>query len=199
METLTEWIIGIGYIALFLTIFAESGLFFGFFLPGDSLLFTAGLFAAKGDLNIVWVCIGCFIAAVLGDQVGYLFGAKIGRKIYDKGESRFIKKEHLEKTEEFYNKYGRSTLIIARFTPIVRTFAPILAGVAKMPYVDFLTFNFVGGLLWGVGLPLLGFYLGNTIPDIDRYLLPIIVAIVILSILPALFHAKSLFTKANKE
>lgn len=198
MEALTEWIIGIGYIALFVTIFAESGLFFGFFLPGDTLLFTAGLFASKGDLNIVWVCTGCFMAAVLGDQVGYWFGAKIGRKIYDKGESRFIKKEHLEKTEQFYTKYGRSALIIARFTPIVRTFAPILAGVAKMPYANFLSFNFIGGLLWGIGLPLLGFYLGNTIPDIDRYLLPIIVVIVILSILPALFHAKSLFTKTNK-
>lgn len=184
MAFLTEWIIGFGYAALFATVFAESGLFFGFFLPGDSLLFTAGLFAARGDLNIAAVCIGCFVAAVLGDQVGYWFGSRSGAK-------KYIKPEHLQKTEAFYAKYGRATLIIARFTPVVRTFAPILAGVAKMPYGQFLTYNFLGGLLWGVGLPLLGFYLGNVIPDIDKYLLPIIIVIIVLSVLPALFHLKT--------
>jgi membrane-associated protein len=185
MAFLTEWIIGFGYVALFGTIFAESGLFFGFFLPGDSLLFTAGLFAAKGDLNIAWVCLGCFIAAVLGDQVGYWFGATVGAK------TKFIKKEHLDKTEAFYQKYGRATLILARFTPVVRTFAPVLAGVAQMPYANFLTYNIVGGALWGITIPVLGYFLGNAIPDIDHYLLPIIIVIIILSVLPALFHMKS--------
>lgn len=188
LEELTSTIIAFGYVALFATVFAESGLFFGFFLPGDSLLFTAGLFAAKGDLNIGLVCLGCFIAAVLGDQVGYWFGAKVGKGLYQRKESFLFRKEHIEKTKEFYQKYGKATLIIARFTPIVRTFAPIVAGVAEMEYKSFLTYNIIGGLLWGVGLPLLGYWLGNVIPDIDKYLLPVLVVIVIASIIPAVLH-----------
>lgn len=188
MEHLTSYIIGLGYLALFATIFAESGLFFGFFLPGDSLLFTAGLFAAKGDLNLWVVMIGCFIAAVLGDQVGYLFGNRVGRKLYEQKENFFFRHEHIEKTKAFYQKYGKSTLILARFTPIVRTFAPIVAGVAEMPYKDFATYNILGGLLWAFGMPILGFYLGTVVPDIDKYLLPIIIAIIVISLLPAIYH-----------
>ncbi len=188
MEGLIHSIITLGYIALFAAVFAESGLFFGFFLPGDSLLFTAGLFAAKGDLNIVLVCLGCFIAAVAGDQVGYWFGAKVGRGIYQRKDSFFFRKEHIEKTKEFYAQHGKKTIILARFVPIVRTFAPIVAGIGEMPYRDFFSFNIIGGLLWGVGIPVLGYFLGNLIPDIDKYLLPIIIVIVILSILPAVLH-----------
>lgn len=188
MHSLIEQIITFGYIALFATVFAESGLFFGFFLPGDSLLFTAGIFAARGDLNIWWICIGCAVAAILGDQVGYIFGARVGRGLYQRKDSFFFRREHIEKTKEFYKKYGKATLILARFTPIVRTFAPIVAGVAEMPYRDFVIYNVLGGLLWGLGMPLLGYYLGNLIPDIDKYLLPILVVIVIVSILPAVWH-----------
>lgn len=190
LESLTESIIALGYVALFATVFAESGLFFGFFLPGDSLLFTAGLFAAKGDLNLAAVCASCFAAAVLGDQVGYWFGKAVGKRLYDRPETWFFRKEHLEKTKAFYDKHGQKTLVLARFVPIVRTFAPILAGVAKMRYAEFVQYNVLGGLLWGVGLPILGFWAGELIPDIDRYLLPIVAVIIIISILPALLHLR---------
>jgi membrane-associated protein len=188
LEALTHSIIAFGYIALFGVIFAESGLFFGFFLPGDSLLFTAGVFAAKGDFNIVLICVGCFIAAVAGDQVGYWFGNKVGKRFYQREDSFLFRKEHIEKTKEFYAKYGKSTIILARFTPIVRTFAPIVAGIADMNYKTFITYNIIGGLLWAVGLPLLGFYLGTLIPDIDRYIIPVLIVIIIASIIPAIYH-----------
>lgn len=188
MENLIHAIITLGYVALFLTVFAESGLFFGFFLPGDSLLFTAGIFAARGDLNIVVVVIGCTIAAIAGDQVGYLFGAKMGDKLFRQKESFFLRKDHLEKTEAFYNQYGAKTIVLARFIPIVRTFAPIIAGAVKMDYAEFVRYNILGGLVWAISLPLLGYYLGKVIPSIDRYLLPIIVVIVIASIIPAIKH-----------
>lgn len=188
MESLVHYIIQFGYIALFAVVFAESGLFFGFFLPGDSLLFTAGLLAAKGDLNIATIVIGCVIAAILGDQVGYWFGAKVGKRLYHQKESLFFRKEHIEKTKEFYAKHGKMTLLLARFTPIVRTFAPIVAGVAEMPYGEFVTYNIVGGLIWAVSMPLLGYYLGSLIPNIDAYLLPIVVVIIVLSLIPAVWH-----------
>lgn len=188
MEALTHLIITFGYAALFAVIFAESGLFFGFFLPGDSLLFTAGVFASKGDFNIAIICIGCFIAAVAGDQVGYWFGNKVGKRFYEKKDSFLFRKEHIEKTREFYAKYGVATIVLARFTPIVRTFAPIVAGIADMNYKTFTIYNIVGGLLWAVGLPLLGYYLGSLIPDIDRYILPILVVIIIASVIPAIYH-----------
>lgn len=187
MEHLTDTIINLGYAALFATVFAESGLFFGFFLPGDTLLFTAGIFAAEGHMNIWLVVIGCFIAAVVGDQVGYIFGARAGKRLYKK-DTFFFRHEHIEKTKAFYEKYGKATLILARFTPIVRTFAPIVAGVADMPYKDFVTYNVLGGLIWAVSMPVLGYYLGKTVPDIDKYILPILVVILVLSILPAVWH-----------
>lgn len=190
MEALVHYIIQFGYIALFAVVFAESGLFFGFFLPGDSLLFTAGLFAAKGDLNIVTIVVGCVIAAILGDQVGYIFGARVGRRLYQQKESFFFRKEHIEKTKEFYAKHGKMTLLLARFTPIVRTFAPIVAGVAEMPYREFVVYNVLGGLIWAISMPVLGYYLGSLIPNIDTYLLPIVGVIIILSLLPALWHLK---------
>lgn len=188
MESLTNYIIGLSYLGIFATVFAESGLFFGFFLPGDSLLFTAGLFAARGDLNLTVLCLGCFIAAVAGDQVGYWFGAKIGRGLYQRQESFFFRREYVEKTKEFYERHGKKTIVLARFVPIVRTFAPIVAGVAEMPYGTFIRYNLLGGLLWGVGLPIAGYYLGTLIPDIDQYLLPIIIAVIVLSILPPVLH-----------
>ncbi len=188
MESLIQTIIALSYIGIFAAVFAESGLLIGFFLPGDSLLFTAGLFAAKGDLNIVLLCLGCFIAAVAGDQVGYWVGARYGKRLYAKPDSLLFRAEHVEKTKDFYNKYGKMTLILARFTPIVRTFAPVMAGVADMDYRQFLTYNLIGGFLWGIGMPLLGYFAGSLIPDIDKYILPILVVIVVASVIPALKH-----------
>jgi membrane-associated protein len=175
-----------GTIGLFLIIFAESGLLIGFFLPGDSLLFTAGLFAAKGDLNIVVILIGCFVAAVLGDQVGYAFGKKVGPSIFKRPNSRLFKQEYVERANQFFEEHGAKTILMARFVPIVRTFAPILAGVGTMPYRTFVSYNVIGGFLWAVGVTSLGYFLGDAIgaDNIDKYLLPIVAVIIVLSLIP---------------
>jgi membrane-associated protein len=177
-----------GYLGIFGIVFAESGLLLGFFLPGDSLLFTAGFLASQGFLNIWFLIPLVFIGAVLGDNVGYAFGHKVGPMIFTKEESIFFHKDHLERARVFYEKHGPKTLVLARFMPGIRTFVPILAGVGKMHYPTFMTYNLVGGFLWGIGMPLLGYLLGNTVPNIDKYLLPIILLIIFLSILPSLYH-----------
>lgn len=171
-------------------IFAESGLFFGFFLPGDSLLFSAGVLASQGFMPIGILSVGCFIAAVAGDSVGYWFGKKYGRGVFEKEKLPLVKRHHLEKAEKFYEKHGRKTIILARFVPIVRTFAPIAAGIAQMEYRTFISYNIIGGFVWGVGVTLAGYFLGSLIPadKIDKYLLPIILLIVLISVLPALKH-----------
>lgn len=178
----------VGYLGLFGIIFAESGLFVGFFLPGDSLLFTAGFLASQGFLNIWALWLIVFAGAVLGDNFGYAFGKKVGPMIFKREDSLLFHKKNLEKARVFYEKYGKKTLILARFLPGVRTFAPILAGVGQMNYPAFFCYNLIGGFLWGIGLPFLGFYLGNTVPDIDKYLAPIILAIIFISILPTAIH-----------
>lgn len=178
-----------GLIGITLIVFAESGLFFGFFLPGDSLLFTAGILGAADKLNFAALLPLVFVAAVAGDQVGYLFGARAGQALYRRPDSRFFKKEHLEKAHAFYVRRGSSTIVLARFIPFVRTFAPIVAGAARMPYRTFITFNLIGGLLWAVGVSTAGYALGNAIPDIDKYLLPIIGVIVLISVLPIVIEA----------
>jgi membrane-associated protein len=185
---LIEIIKTIGYLGLSGIVFAESGLFFGFFLPGDSLLFTAGFLASQGFLNIWLATILVFVAAVLGDSVGYAFGKKIGPAIFKRQNSKFFNKENLIKAEKFYDKYGPKTIIIARFMPIVRTFAPIVAGAGNMDYLKFIKYNIVGGFIWTFGLMFAGYFLGKTIPDVDKYLLPIIILIIILSILPSIIH-----------
>jgi membrane-associated protein len=179
-----------GTIGLFVIIFAESGLLFGFFLPGDSLLFTAGLFAARGDLNIVVVLIGCFLAAVIGDQVGYAFGRKVGPSIFSRPNSRLFKQSHIQRADEFFEEHGAKTIVLARFVPVVRTFAPILAGVGSMRYRTFLVYNLIGGFLWAIGVTSLGYLLGDQIgaDNIDKYLLPIIFVIIVISVLPAVFE-----------
>ncbi|QQG45750.1 MAG: VTT domain-containing protein [Candidatus Sungiibacteriota bacterium] len=178
----------VGYLGLFGIVFAESGLLLGFFLPGDSLLFTAGLLASQGFLNIFTLIIICFAGAVLGDSFGYAFGKKVGPKIFVKEESFLFRRAHLERARRFYERYGGAAIILARFMPLVRTFAPILAGVGEMRYRTFLFYNIIGGFFWAVGLTLLGFYLGSVMPEVDRYLLPIIGFIVFLSVLPAIIH-----------
>lgn len=189
---LVEMIKLVGLIGIWAIIFAESGLLIGFFLPGDSLLFTAGflasqgLFDAQGGLPVL--VIGCVIAAITGDSVGYAFGRRVGPAIFRKEDSLFFHKNHLNKARVFYERHGGKTIILARFLPFVRTFAPILAGVGKMEYSKFLLYNVVGGLLWAFGLPVAGFFLGSIIPDVDKYLLPIIAAIIILSVAPTAIH-----------
>ena len=178
-------------IGLFLIIFAETGLLVGFFLPGDSLLFTAGLLASHGDLNIAVILVGCFIAAVLGDQVGYTIGQRAGPALFRRPDSRIFKQKYVERTKEFFERHGAKTILLARFVPIVRTFAPVLAGVGEMRRRTFSTYNIVGGFLWTVGVTLAGYLLSNAVGanNIDKYLLPIIAVIIVLSLLPPAFEA----------
>jgi membrane-associated protein len=180
-ETLIETF---GTIGLFVIVFAESGLLVGFFLPGDSLLFAAGLLASRGHLNFPLILAGCFIAAVAGDQVGYMFGNRVGPALFRRPNSRFFHRRHLEKAQQYFEKQGPKTIVLARFIPIVRTFAPIVAGVATMRYRTFVTYNVVGAFLWAIGVTTLGYVLGETVPDIDKYLLPIVAVIVALSLIP---------------
>jgi len=177
-----------GYLGLFGIVFAESGLFVGFFLPGDSLLFTAGFLASQGFLNIWILAPLAFIAAILGDNFGYAFGRRVGPAIFTRERSLFFHKEYLERARIFYEAHGGKAIVLARFLPVIRTFAPILAGVGRMRYSTFLFYNVIGAVLWAIGLTFLGFYLGNAIPNIDRYLVPIVLIIVIISSLPTLLH-----------
>ena len=188
---LEQLLLTIGLVGLAAIIFAESGLFFGFFLPGDSLLITAGvLAAARPDaFPIELVIFVCFIAAVTGDAVGYMFGHRVGRRLYERPDSRFFRRSHLLAAEEFYERHGGKTIVIARFLPFVRTFAPIVAGAAQMRYPRFAVFNFTGAFLWAVGLPLAGFALGEALGDeLDRWLLIILAVVVLLSVLPTAIH-----------
>lgn len=175
-----------GLIGIIAIVFLETGFFFGFFFPGDSLLFTAGLLAAQGYLSLAGLVVGAFVAAVLGDSVGYAFGKKVGPALFSREESRFFKREHLAHAQHFYEKYGVRTIILARFIPIVRTFAPIIAGIGAMEYRRFLKFNIIGGLLWTILVIGLGYGFGRIIPDPDKYLLPAIGLIIIVSALPAI-------------
>ena len=180
----------VGLIGLFVIIFAETGLLVGFFLPGDSLLFTAGVLASQ-DLFNIWLLIAvCFVAAVTGDAVGYAFGHRVGRRLFQRPESRFFKPAHLMKAEAFFQQHGGKAVILARFLPVVRTFVPVVAGVGAMPYRRFAAFNVVGAVLWAIGLPVGGYYLGEVIPEdqVDRYLLPIIFLIIVASIAPTAIH-----------
>ena len=179
----------LGLIGVLFIIFAESGLFFGFFLPGDSLLFTAGFLASQNFLDINILIWGAFFCAVLGDSVGYWFGRKIGPKIFNKEDSFFFHKKHIVEAQNFYNKYGNKTIFLARFVPIVRTFAPIVAGVGQMKYKNFITYNIIGGFVWSFGIVSAGYFLGQIIPEADKYLTIIIFGIIILSILPVVLEA----------
>lgn len=185
---LKDLVEAVGYLGIFAIIFAESGILLGFFLPGDSLLFTAGFLASQNILSLPILLLGCFIAAVAGDSLGYWLGAKLGVKLFQKEDSFLFHKKNLIKTQEFYDKHGMKTIILARFIPIIRTFAPTLAGVASMKYSIFLRYNIIGGVLWAIGVTLAGYFLGRVVPDVDKYLIPIILLIVIVSLLPALIH-----------
>ena len=173
-----------GTLGLFLIVFAESGLLVGFFLPGDSLLITAGLLASQGVLNFPVILVGCFVAAVVGDQVGYAFGVRVGPALFRRPNSRFFKRSHLERAQRYFEEQGPKTVVLARFVPIVRTFTPVLAGVGQMRYRQFVIYNVVGGLLWAVGLTTGGYTLGEAVPDIDKYIVPLVALILVASFVP---------------
>ena len=175
-----------GIIVVAGVIFAESGLMIGFFLPGDSLLFTAGFLASQGFVNVHILAVACFIAAVAGDSVGYAFGKRMGPRLLKKPDGRIFKKNYIAQAEAFYQEHGKKTIILARFTPIVRTFAPIVAGLGSMNYRTFLAYNIIGGALWTLGLTYLGYFLGSFIPE--GYLEPTILLVVFISLLPAFYH-----------
>ncbi|MBI5613956.1 DedA family protein [Candidatus Gottesmanbacteria bacterium] len=176
-----------GLFGVFFVLFAESGLFFGFFLPGDSLLFTAGVLSSQGYLSFPLLVIVSFLGAVIGDNVGYWFGHTVGKKLFEKEESLFFKKHHLLDAQVFYEQHGAKTIVFARFMPFVRTFAPIVAGVANMNYGVFMRYNLFGGALWAVGLTVLGYFLGN-IPIIKHNYELVILVIVFGSVLPLAIH-----------
>jgi membrane-associated protein len=210
METLKELFIFLtdvkaliqwgGLIAIIIIVFAETGLLIGFFLPGDSLLVTAGLFAASGMFDMYTLNITVILAAVIGDAVGYYIGKKSGKALYHRNDSRFFKKEHLLKTKEFYEKYGGITIVLARFMPFARTFAPVVAGIAEMKYRKFFSFNVWGGILWVMSMTLLGFFLGKLIPDIDKHIFKVILVVVFLSVLPGIIKVVQVkLKKTNSE
>ena len=186
----------VGIIGIILIVFAETGLFFGFFFPGDSLLFTAGIFASQGFFSIEILLICCIVAAILGDSVGYWSGKKYGRKLFDRDVGFFFKKKRLYDAELFYAKHGKSTIIIARFVPIIRTFAPIVAGIGQMRYGTFISYNIFGGISWVTALLLLGYFLGGMIPNPDTYIIPIAFLIIVVSFLPII--VKMVRYKLNK-
>ncbi|MDO8523648.1 MAG: DedA family protein [bacterium] len=181
---LSAFIEAIGLLGITAIVFAESGLFFGFFFPGDSLLFTAGFLASQGSYGIVPLIFLVTIAAVAGDSAGYWFGAKVGPRIFTRPDSFWFSHKRVEDAHSFFERNGAKSIVLARFIPAVRTFTPIIAGVAGMRYGTFIAYNVIGGILWGSGVPLAGYFLGATVPGIDHYLLPIVLLIVVISFLP---------------
>jgi membrane-associated protein len=186
LSEITDWAVKVGYVALFGIIFSETGLMLGFFLPGDSLLVTAGLFAARGELDI-WILIPLLmVAAITGNTTGYTIGRRAGRPLFDRPQSKLFRRDHLLKTQAFYEKYGGMTIILAQFMPFARTFAPVVAGVAEMPYKRFATFNITGAILWIGSMLLTGYFLGRMIPGIEKHIEYVIAIVVFASILPML-------------
>jgi membrane-associated protein len=172
------------YVALVAIVFIETGLLIGFFLPGDSLLITAGLVAAAGGLDIWWLNLLLSVAAIVGDSVGYAIGYRTGPRIFTREDSRWFNRAHLVRTREFYERHGGKTIVLARFIPIIRTFAPVVAGVGQMEYRRFLAYNVLGGIGWVASMTWAGYLLGHAIPDIGRYIHVVIVVVVILSCIP---------------
>lgn len=178
----------IGYPGLFAVVFLESGVFFGFFLPGSSMLFAAGLLATRGFFNPWTLIFLMWFAAVLGDSAGYWFGKVVGVRLFLRPNSTFFRRDYLEKAKEFYDKHGVQTVFLARFIPIVRTFVPIVAGVVNMRYRLFLAYNVLGAIVWAAGVTFLGYYLGEKVPFVQTYLTPIIIVIIVVTCLPLLWE-----------
>lgn len=179
-----------GYIGVFAIVFIESGLLVGFFFPGDSLLFTAGFLSSQNYFNIYILAIGCFIAAIAGDSAGYLIGHRWGRKLFNKENSLLFHKDHLIRAQHFYEKHGGKTIILARFMPVIRTFAPVVAGIGEMKYGTFVFFNFIGAFLWAIGMTTAGYFLGSLIPadKFEKYLIVFVILIILASVAPGIYH-----------
>ena len=173
-----------GYALMAAIVFTETGLLIGLFLPGDSLLITAGLIAATGALNIWWINVLLMVAAIVGDSVGYAIGARIGPRLFTREKSMLFNPKHVDRTRRFYARYGAKTIVIARFVPIVRTFAPVLAGVGQMPYRRFLSYNVFGGIGWVAGMTWAGYFLGSAIPDIKSHIHKVVLVVIVLSVIP---------------
>jgi len=173
-----------GYALMVAIVFTETGLLVGLFLPGDSLLITAGLIAATGALNIWWINVLLMVAAIVGDSVGYAIGARIGPRLFTREKSMLFNPKHVDRTRRFYARYGAKTIVIARFVPIVRTFAPVLAGVGQMPYRRFLSYNVFGGIGWVAGMTWTGYFLGSAIPDIKSHIHKVVLVVIVLSVIP---------------
>lgn len=176
------------YLGIAFIIFAESGLLVGIFLPGDSLLFAAGLLSAAGFLSVGPLAFIVIMAAIVGDSVGYWFGANVGINFFKRRNSFFFKQEYVKRTERFYQAYGGRAVVLARFVPIVRTIAPVLAGIGSMTYLTFLRYNILGGALWGAGMVALGYFLGSVIPNSEYYILPISLVIIVISFMPIIIN-----------
>ncbi|HSX44905.1 MAG TPA: VTT domain-containing protein [Candidatus Saccharimonadales bacterium] len=169
-------------------VFAESGLLVGFFLPGDTLLFSAGFFAGQGKLPLIWLLLVVILAAIAGYEVGYQIGHKFGKRLFRKEEGIIFRQDYLRRSEIFYEKHGGKTVMLSRFIPVIRTFAPIVAGIGSMSKTRFVSFNILGAVVWTTGVVLLGRWLGRKIPNIDHYLLPVIIAAMLISFGPSLYH-----------
>ncbi|MEI6304459.1 MAG: DedA family protein [Candidatus Taylorbacteria bacterium] len=189
----------LGVIGVIAIIYLETGAFFGFFFPGDSLLVTAGYLASQGHLPIIILLIFTFIAAVLGDSTGYAFGKKVGPAIFNKEDSLFFNKKYIIRAQEFYEKHGGKTIIIARFIPAIRTFAPIVAGIGNMKYKTFFTYNLIGGFIWTWGMLLIGYVFGSVVPNPDRYIIPLVLVIIIISAAPAVYKVVQEYLKSLKK
>ncbi len=183
VKSLVMWA---GYIGLVAIVFAETGLLIGFFLPGDSLLVTAGLFAATGELNIFYLNLLLIPAAILGNMAGYYIGRKAGPRLFNREQSLLFRKDYIIKTKVFYEKHGASTMIITRFMPILRTFAPVVGGIGGMDYKKFTFYNIIGAVAWILSMTLIGFYLARLIPGVDKHIEKVIIAVVFISLLPGI-------------
>lgn len=172
-------------------VFAESGLLFGFFFPGDTLLLAAGVLAAAGEFNIVVLVVTIMISAIVGGYCGYWIGKKAGPRLFKKEDGIIFRKEYIEKSELFYEKHGGKTIILARFIPVVRTFAPVVAGIGKMDQAKFMTYNIIGSAIWGAGVTLLGYYFGSKIPNIEEYIIYILILAMLITVAPTIYHILS--------
>jgi membrane-associated protein len=194
VKGLIEW--G-GTVLVCTIVFVETGLFVGFFLPGDSLLVTAGVFAAAGQVKLFWLLVPVTLCAIAGDQVGYWIGRKAGKGLYGRTDSRFFKKRHLERAHEFYERYGGKTIVLARFVPIVRTFCPPVAGAAGMSYPRYLLYDVFGGIFWVWSMVLIGYSLGSAIPNVEKQIHWVIAAVIFLSLLPGIIQALRIRAKRS--
>src|SRR5450759_3163777 len=197
IKELVRWA---GYPGLSMIVFSETGLLVGFFLPGDSLLITAGVFAAAGYFDITVLIFLLIAAAVIGDATGYFIGLKGGQALYAREESRFFKRKHLLKMKEFYEQYGPITIFMARFMPFARTFAPVVAGIAEMKYRRFASYNIIGGVAWITSMLLIGYFLGSTIPNVEKNIHYVVIVVVFLSLLPGIIkyvHVRMLARKSS--